>query len=42
MILMKEYVTLTTVAMKMGRRHFYSDHSKWLLRGKDAALGNSM
>ena len=27
MILMKEYVSLTTTAMKMGERHFYSDHS---------------
>ena len=27
-ILMKEYVSLTTAAMKMGKRHLYSDHSK--------------
>ena len=27
MILMKEYVSLTTAVMKMGKRHFYSDHS---------------
>ena len=27
MILMKEYVSLTTAAMKMGKRYFYSDHS---------------
>ena len=27
MILMKEYVSLTTDAMKMGKRHFYGDHS---------------
>ena len=27
MILMKEYVSLTTAAMKMGKTHFYSDHS---------------
>ena len=27
MILMKEYVSLTTAAMKMGKRHYYSDHS---------------
>ena len=27
MTLMKEYVLLTTAAMKMGERHFYSDHS---------------
>ena len=25
MILMKEYVSLTTAAMKTGKRHFYSD-----------------
>ena len=24
---MKEYVFLTTAAMKMGKRNFYSDHS---------------
>ena len=27
MILMKEYVSLITAAMKMGKRHFCSDHS---------------
>ena len=27
MILMNEYVSLTTAAMKMGRKHFYSSHS---------------
>ena len=27
MILMKEYVSLTTAAVKMGKIHFYSDHS---------------
>ena len=27
MILMKEYISLTTDAMKIGKRHFYSDHS---------------
>ena len=27
MILMKEYVSLTTATMKRGERHFYSDHS---------------
>ena len=26
-ILMKEYVSLTTAAIKMGKRHSYSDHS---------------
>ena len=26
MILMKEYVSLTSAAMKMGKRHFWSDH----------------
>ena len=24
---MKEYVSLTTAAMKMGKRYFYNDHS---------------
>ena len=27
MILMMEYVSLTTAALKMGKRYFYSDHS---------------
>ena len=27
MILMKEYVFLTTAALKMDKKHFYSDHS---------------
>ena len=27
MILMKEYSSQTTAALKMGKRHFYSDHS---------------
>ena len=27
MILMKEYVSLTTAAVKMDKIHFYSDHS---------------
>ena len=27
MILMKKYVFVTIAAMKMGKRHFYSDHS---------------
>ena len=27
MNLMKEYISLTTAAMKMGKRYFYSDHS---------------
>ena len=27
MILIKEYVSLTTAATKIGKRHFYSDHS---------------
>ena len=27
MILINEYVSLTTAAMKLGKRHFYSDHS---------------
>ena len=42
MILRKEYVSLTTAAMKMCKIHFYSDHSNGLLRGKDASLGHSM
>ena len=39
MILMKEYVSMTTtaVAVKMGKIDFYS-----LLRGKNASLGNSI
>ena len=36
---MKEYAFLTTVAMKMGKTHFYSDHSNGC---DDASLGNSM
>ena len=27
MFLMKEYVSVTTAAMKVGKIHFYSDHS---------------
>ena len=27
MVLMKEYLSLTTAGMKMGKRHLYSDHS---------------
>ena len=27
MILMKEYISLTTAAIKIGEMHFYSDHS---------------
>ena len=27
MVFMKEYVSLTTDAMKMGKKDFYSDHS---------------
>ena len=42
MILMKEYISLTTAAMKMGKRHFYSDHSNGCLQEKNASLGNSM
>ena len=30
MILIKEYVSLKTAAMEVGKRHFYSDHSNWL------------
>ena len=40
MILMKEYVFLTNAAMKMGKRHFYSNQR--FLRGKYASLGNFM
>ena len=32
---MKEYVSLKTPAMKMGKRHFYSDHSNGCYKGKD-------
>ena len=28
MILMKENVSLTTVAIKMGKKYFYGDHSR--------------
>ena len=32
---MKEYVSLTTAAMKMGKRHFHSDHSSsWVIPRK--------
>ena len=34
MILMKEYVSLTNAAIKMGKRHFYSDHSNGCLERK--------
>ena len=34
MILMKEYISLTTAAMKMGKRHFYNDHSNGCLQEK--------
>ena len=27
MILMKEYVSMTTAVMEIGKKHFYSDHS---------------
>ena len=37
MILMKEYVSMTTTAVKMGKIDFYS-----LLRGKNASFGNSI
>ena len=39
MVLMKKYVTLTTAAIKMGKRHFYSDFSNGI---KDASLDNSI
>ena len=41
MILMKEYVSLTTVAMKIGERHFYSDQSNGCYEEK-MLLGNPM
>ena len=41
MILMKEYVSLTTVAMKMGERHFYSVLAT-VAKRKNVSLGNSM
>ena len=33
MILMKEYVSLTTAAMKMGKRHFYSSSKQFRVYG---------
>ena len=41
MILVKEYVSLATAAMKMGKRHFYSDHSNGCYKGKHTSLGKS-
>ena len=34
MILMKEFVSLTTVAMEMGKRHFFNDQWKMLQKEK--------
>ena len=34
MILMKEYVSLTTAAMKIDKRHFHSDHSNGCYKEK--------
>ena len=34
MILMKEYVSLITAAMRMGKRHFYKDHSNGCYKEK--------
>ena len=42
MILMKEYVSLTIVPMKVGKRHFHSDHSNGCSEEKNALLSNSM
>ena len=42
MILMKKYVSLTTAAMKMAKKHFYSDHSNGVYKEKNSLLGNSM
>ena len=39
---MKEYVSLTTAAMKVDKIHFYSDYSDSLLKGKDVSLSKSM
>ena len=40
---MKQYVSLTTDAMKRGNKDFYSDHNNSRLRrGKVSSLGNSM
>ena len=42
MILMKEYVSLTTAAMnEMGKLHFYNDYSN-SCKEEHASLGNSM
>ena len=43
MILMKEYFSLTTAAMKMGKKRFYNDHSNKVLHWrKNYSLDNSM
>ena len=42
MILMKEYIFLTTATMKIGKIYFYSDHSNGCYEEKSASLDNSM
>ena len=42
MILMKEYVSLAAAAMKMAKKHFYSNHSNEVYKEKNSSLGNSM
>ena len=43
MILMEEYVSLTTATMKMGKRHFYCDHSNdWLEEKMLKKLNNEL
>ena len=42
MILIKKYLSLTTAAMRMGERHFYSDHVHGFWERKNASLGNSI
>ena len=34
MILLKEYISLTTAAMRMGKKHFYSDLYRYFKRKK--------
>ena len=41
MILMKGYVSLTTAAMKMAKRHFCNDYRNGC-KEENASLGNSM
>ena len=39
MLLMKKYVSLTTAAMKMAKKHFYSDHSNGVYKEKKFFIG---